>query len=511
MPRKAIIQEVPPRPIQIYKADSFAGGLNTRDPSNAIADNESPDLQNVSFGGAGSVKKRSGTNIFGDDFGNNKILGLTPFYYGSGTKEFVAIAGTDAYVEDSGTWTSQSLTLTASKQAFFEQFIDSGSNETLIMVNGAETKDYTGSAWANLGGTPPSGTKYIKAFMDRLYLANNSTNPNRVWYSAVGNSESWDTGAGGDWFNVPAVKDGDDITGLGLISGGGTERLIIFKRYSIWAWDTNRLLLIKDNIGCIATRTIVNVDNSLFFLSYTDRPKVMALSGGQVFNVGDKISTSLNSLSTGQITGCAAIFFDNKYYLSCPSSSASNNDQIFVLDRSFNAWTKYTNINAAILATFRSSNTEELYYGEATANSVIIKMETGTADYDQSAATQTADIVSYFKTKNFDFNQDIQNKRFENCYVIAVTQSVSTDLKIIAMIDYGNFSRSEIFNIKTPGDVYGTAIYGTSVYGGQTTIENKMAVKKRGKFIQYSFENRDASEPWEVYALRQTHRNLPIK
>lgn len=44
---------------------NFAGGLNTRIDSNLIADNESPDIQNVVFDGKGSIMPRMGTTLFG--------------------------------------------------------------------------------------------------------------------------------------------------------------------------------------------------------------------------------------------------------------------------------------------------------------------------------------------------------------------------------------------------------------------------------------------------------------
>ena len=47
------------------KFTDFSGGLNTKIEDNLIADNESPDLQNVVFDGVGSFGPRLGSSIFG--------------------------------------------------------------------------------------------------------------------------------------------------------------------------------------------------------------------------------------------------------------------------------------------------------------------------------------------------------------------------------------------------------------------------------------------------------------
>lgn len=479
-------------------------GLNTRDSSVEIEDNEAQVCQNVVLDDpVGAITKRSGTARYGDDFADKKVTALYPFYYGSGTKKFLAVAGTDIYLESSGTWTAQSQTLTENKEPHFATFIDSGSNETAIMVNGAETLDYTGAAWAALGGTPPAATKYIATFYDlsaspggRVYLANNATNPNRVWYSAIGDSESWSTGAGGDWFDVPAVKDGDDITGLAPFQ----NRLIIFKRYSIWSWDGIRLKLVVKGVGCISQNSVAKSENFLYFLSYVDSVKAFALSGDRVTEISDKISTDLNSLATAQLTSAAGAYFNDRYYLSVGSASANNNDTVYVYMEAIQGWTKYTDMNALCFAVYRASNTEELYYGEATADSLVIKMETGSADWSTSSGASDAVIKAKWQSK--DFGNAASYNHYHTLYATYKSQSVTSNLETTAIIDQGKQYIEGLLAMKGTGITYnGGYLYDNDeVYGGKVALTDRYRTTGRGSFINVEFKNYNASQPFTVYS-----------
>jgi hypothetical protein len=56
---------MPKGPYQDVQLKDFAGGLNTRIEVNKLNDNESPDLLNVTFDGAGSFQPRYGQELFG--------------------------------------------------------------------------------------------------------------------------------------------------------------------------------------------------------------------------------------------------------------------------------------------------------------------------------------------------------------------------------------------------------------------------------------------------------------
>ena len=140
---------------------------------------------------------------------------------------------------------------------------------------GNRPRKYDGSAApADLGGTPPVA-RLAASWGDYLLLANgNAPNQNRIWFSAVGNPESWDTAANGGWLDVPGAIQavvpkgntifvftdqavhlivGDDppftnhlgnltqrkfafTEGIGKgISGTGAEAVVTYKDFVIWA------------------------------------------------------------------------------------------------------------------------------------------------------------------------------------------------------------------------------------------------------------------------------------
>jgi len=479
-------------------------GLNTARSSTEIDDNEAQVCENVVLDNPiGSITKRSGTTRFGDDFADKKITALYPFYYGSGTKKFIAVAGTDAYIEGSGTWTAQSQTLTENAEPHFATFIDTGSDETAILVNGNQTLDYDGTTWGALGGSPPASTKYIHVFKDRVYLANNGTTTNRVWFSAIGDSESWDTGAGGDWFNVPALKDGDDITGI----FEHQDRLIIFKRYSIWSWDGNLLRNLTKRVGCISQNSVAKSENFLYFMSYVDGIKVFALTGEVVIDIGYRIQTDLDTLATGQLTSVAGTYFNSRYYLSVPEASQTTNTAIYVYQEKAQyedgtgTWSKYTNIEANVFGIFRTSNTEELYYGEATADSLVITMETGTADWDESAGTATALISAKWKGK--DLGNAASFNHYNKFYVTLQSQSADSFLRVNANIDQGAQNVIENLQMKGIGPLYdsGKLYDNGELYGGLLALKDSFRVTGRGSFLRIELENSRASQPFRIYTF----------
>lgn len=480
-------------------------GLNTARSSTEIDDNEAQVCDNVVLDNPiGAIKKRSGTTRFGNDFADKKITALYPFYYASGTKKFIAVAGTDAYVEGSGTWTAQSQTLTEDAEPHFATFIDSASAETAIMVNGNQTKDYTGSAWNDLGGSPPASTKYIHVFQDRVYLANDGgSNLNRVWFSAVGDSESWDTGAGGDFFNVPAIKDGDDITGI----FEHQRRLIIFKRYSIWAWDGNQLRNITKRVGCISQNSVAKSENFLYFLSYVDGIKVFSLSGEFLTDIGSRIQTDLDTLATGQLGSAAGAYFNSRYYLSVPEAAQTTNTAIYVYQEKAayadgtGTWSKYTNIKANVLSVFRTSNTEELYYGEATANSLVITMETGTADW--SASSNAADALISAKWHGKDFGNAASFNHYNKFYATYASQTPDSFLRVTGNINQGEQKITQSLQMKGIGPLFndGKLYDNGEFYGGLLTLDGSFRITGRGKFLRIEIENIRASQPFKVFTF----------
>lgn len=110
-------------------------------------------------------------------------------------------------------------------------------------------------------GVPPY-TYYAEAYHDRVYYAGDPTHPERIWFSELNEPESVYV------LNYINTHGGEAVTGLKSVRG----ELLIFTRnatYMLTGFDNDDLTLVKISpvIGCIASHSIINVNEVLFFAS----------------------------------------------------------------------------------------------------------------------------------------------------------------------------------------------------------------------------------------------------
>jgi hypothetical protein len=146
------------------------------------------------------------------------LSALTPAI-GASWRGSGAFAGTDGTVvllagTDSGLYRLTSTTTTSvvagaySSNWNFAQFGDK-----IICTNGAAPLKYTISTavGTTLGGSPPTSS-YVAVVRDFVFLAGNSSNQNRVYWSAIDNAEGWTIGS--NQSDVQDLPDGGPVTGL---------------------------------------------------------------------------------------------------------------------------------------------------------------------------------------------------------------------------------------------------------------------------------------------------------
>lgn len=174
---------------------------------------------NCHFDKLGAVKVRPGTTRLGTaQIVNNKgIKGLYQFLdEGTGTNnQLIAVCDTAAYyLNSSSVWTSIRASLTTDKKARFASFLDS-----VFMVNNSEATAIwngdTGGSFVTTGNalSAPIG-KFVDVFKNRIFIANNNTNPSRITYSSVPSSGTilW-SGTDSSFIDI-SPGDGEDITAI---------------------------------------------------------------------------------------------------------------------------------------------------------------------------------------------------------------------------------------------------------------------------------------------------------
>jgi len=157
----------------------FNGGLNTASGPFGLADNESPDLQNVDLDIFGSALQRNGYAALNTVAitGTAASDGLHDFVYTSGantTRTLLDVTNAKLYKMDDldGTWddATNGLTITADNQVDFTNFL----NEC-YMTNGVDAPWYIDATLTATTMTVPTGlttAKYNAEFNNYLFLAN---------------------------------------------------------------------------------------------------------------------------------------------------------------------------------------------------------------------------------------------------------------------------------------------------------------------------------------------------
>lgn len=188
----------------------------------------------------GSATTRPGTFIIGGQMiAGNSILGLHNHVAGSTSTLFSAIndtGGATAVIYDEA-GAVRVTGLTANKKVRMLTF-----NAATLIINGADAEQSytaaggfitTGGAF-DLANIPGSNLNNLcTIFLDRVYLAGDTTNPSRLYYSGVssGGAVSWTVGNG--YVDIDVGNDRGAITALGRVPG----YILIFKNRSMTRWN----------------------------------------------------------------------------------------------------------------------------------------------------------------------------------------------------------------------------------------------------------------------------------
>lgn len=262
-------------PPQFYK--SCAAGMVTNVNKNLIPQDSVALGLNVDFDEElGSMVTRLGTGIVGAQLVDNmSILGLHDFRDANGSNHALlaainAAGGATSVVYKVGTGTIRTG-LTASKKMRFVSFLDS-----VLMINGADAEaSYDGTTVITTGGAfdlanvPGSNTcELVIEWLDRIYIAGDSTEPDRLYYSSTpsGGAVSWTSGNG--YIDVEPEDGGGSITALGKVPGF----LLIFKERSLKRWNFDSAFpetLVQ--VGTPSQESVVNASGLCAFFSASSK------------------------------------------------------------------------------------------------------------------------------------------------------------------------------------------------------------------------------------------------
>jgi hypothetical protein len=169
-------------------------------------------------------------------------------------------------------------------------------NGDTLRLNGNVTdgcKAYNSTSWITTGGVfdlanMPTGYKYPKEFLDRVYLWGNATTPYRLYYSGIltVGVVSWTSGQG--YVDIEPEDNGGEATGLGKVPG----YILIFKRRSMHRWNySSAFPEALVNIGAYSQTSIVEGGGLCAFYSDSNENE----KGFYVSNGGRPVCISKNN------------------------------------------------------------------------------------------------------------------------------------------------------------------------------------------------------------------------
>lgn len=216
------------------------------------------------------------------------------------------------YAYNHTAWGSIGSGATPGVRTRFASFI----NYVFKVGGGQASQSWDGNMLNSFGTTKltgaPSGNLVI-AYKSKLYIAGNSTNPDRLYWSSIPsitNTLTWDTST--QYLDVNPA-DGDNLTALAKT---GTQMLLL-KRNFIYRWNgtaTDPEPVI--NVGTISQETVANVNGTVVFFHPTG---VYMTDGGIPVKVSRPVQNFIKAIPASAYPELCSYADGNVFGLFIPS------------------------------------------------------------------------------------------------------------------------------------------------------------------------------------------------
>jgi len=363
----------------------------------------------------------------------------------------------------------------------------------------AESEIFTPPTGNSTGG--PTG-KYIAFYKDTLFVLGNPDDPSRLYYSGgLDKINDFSVSNGGGFIDI-SKNDGQMGTGLIVFKNS----LLCFKEDSTYQFDFTssglpQYTLINAAVGCIAPRSIVAVENDVFFAS---RRGIFTIGNepGFAFDVlrtnelSSRVRSIFQTIQTEYLGNISAIYATksnvNLVIFSYTPSGSTYNSEAIVYDRERLGWFKWTNIQANCWVNYiDSTGNTHVIYGDDYSG-YCKEILSGTDDFGSA-------ISGTFSLKGEDFKegQDTYKKLKDISVVLrnptgSVTMTISVDgvdtaipmniSTVSPMINFGHY----VFTKFTFGDSYGT---GAVTASDDVVLRTKRNINLLGRSFKLSFTN----------------------
>ena len=389
---------------------NFEGLVNMNTSGFLMKDTELVAAKNVYMNKVGQLEKVPGYELaVNDQIVNDKSVNYLHYYYQPSTDTSRLIGGSDSgtnYILEyrtTGNWTTLSATYTSragaevSMQNYLDKvFIVGYDSGTFLAPATIEGTTYTASAVTDTDLDSMPGGKYIVRYRDLLYVLNayvSSPKPNRAYYcdDPVEGAITWSNLTN---FIDFGYDDGDEITG----GASALDRLIVFKRYSMWKYDEYERKQIAQ-VGCDSYRSIISLGDALYWFN---RDGFWRWTGNTPELISYKVQPLINAMVATTLGNVVATVHDGFEYrafigtVTVEGNTYTNAWYCFDT-RTENQYIRCTYDTATSACEYIESSKKRAYFGNN--DGYVMKFSTAV---DGVYSDNTNAISSFFTTKPYD-------------------------------------------------------------------------------------------------------------
>lgn len=442
----------------------FSGGLNDTSHESQLKANEASLLRNWDITYKGQLQRRDGLTTSGTFTGTN-LYGLAAYLRSSGGKDLLAVADDTLKYKNGASWDSLDDGFTSGKDFAFatvhaneREYMCNEDNQIHYWDRGSVTLN---SCLTDLGAAIPHGNSLIW-HKNHMFTANNatlsgSTYTNRIYWSAMGDPDTWDT-----------TNDFNDLPGGGRVMSLADwgDSLVIFKERAImylsgWGdadWRltaTNSMIEnIDESVGTLSPKGNTRVGDEIWFIDDEAQIRRLYKTDYDAFRrdiISSKIQTTIASVNKAQLDKALAWTYNDKVFFAVPTGSSTYNDLVLVFDliaskrTGEEAWTTYTGWSPDFAVTYPTSATQiDLYLADATNEEVFLH----SGDDDDGTS-----IDARWDGRSDDYESPDVYKRYKFGYITG-TGGVG-NVEIYSAVDDLAFSDLGDLSLATTGGTLG--------------------------------------------------------
>ena len=450
-----------PRRTQLFSLRDFTGGLNLSTDTFRLAENESPDLQNVDLDRRGGFQVRRGIAPF-----STTPLAAAPDslwqYDSSGTLYTLAQVGSTVYRGTGTSWTAVGSSLGSTVQdvcpvTFNNICYWARGNADVVKLNGTTastlTSAFNNTIVATSGNVPRA--KHMAVHSGYMWVAGTYESgthyPNRVrwsWANTFNDSgENWRTD---DYIDIDEGKDSDSITAI--IPFG--DQLIVFKRDSVYAvygysGESFSVVNVSNSVGAVSHSAAIATSAGLFFFDHAAGLQVY--DGKSVRQVFQQIWPALRDgdIPRLQVDKIDLGWVENRLWVSVPWSDnpIPPRGMTFVFDpylKQGGSWTKYTLELGPFSRGHRSDDRLAYVYG----TNLVFRLDVAGQYFDDfGPELGVKPIDAWYRTRWVDLGEPAIKKRWRRTEaVMQVDQGY--DLPVVVYANYDSTVATKNFLFK---------------------------------------------------------------